>query len=312
MSETIKFGWRVPAFPVDGSRRQSFVEQINQTLQRISGRFHSAWVADHFIPWAEFEADGTDTLECWSSIAYLAGAFPELMFGSIVLCQSYRNPALLAKMAATLQLLSGGRFIFGIGAGWKEDEYRAYGYDFPKTPVRIAQLGEVVQIVRRLWQESPASFQGEYYQIVNAYCEPRPQPPPPIMIGGGGERLTLRLVAQYADWWNLPGGSVENYAHKLDVLREHCRAVGRNYDEIVKTWAFDGVAIAETEGEAQRLLSNSPFTGDNQLAGTPDQVAAGLRRFGDLGVTHFMLRFVDFPNTAGVELFAEKVIPQFA
>lgn len=307
----VKFGWRVPAFPVDGSRGSTFVDQITNTLERIQGGFDSAWVADHFIPWAESEADDTDTLECLTSICFLAGAFPELDFGSIVLCQSYRNPALLAKMGATLQVLSGGRFILAIGAGWKTDEYLAYGYEFPRASVRIAQLEEAVQIIRKMWTETPASFEGKYYRIQNAYCEPRPDPRPPIMIGGGGERLTLRAVARYADWWNIPGGSVENYAHKLDVLRGHCQAVGRDYDEIVKTWAGELVAVAETEAEARRMAEASPFDGGSNIVGTPDQVAEWLRAFTDLGVEHFILRFADFPDTAGVELFAEEVVPQF-
>jgi alkanesulfonate monooxygenase SsuD/methylene tetrahydromethanopterin reductase-like flavin-dependent oxidoreductase (luciferase family) len=269
-------------------------------------------MADHFVPWADFQAEDTDTPECWTTISCLAGAFPKLQFGSIVLCQSYRNPALLAKMAATLQVLTGGRLILGIGAGWKEDEYRAYGYDFPKDSVRIAQLAEAVQIIRRMWTETPpTSFEGQYYRIKDATCEPRPDPPPPIMIGGGGERLLLRVVAEQADWWNYPGGSVELYAHKLDVLRGHCRAVGRDYDEILKTWACELVAIAETEAEAKRMAEGSPFRGDSDIVGTPEQVADQLRRFTDLGVEHFILRFANFPDPAGAELFADTVIPQF-
>ncbi len=307
----IKFGWRVPAFPVDDSRRSTFIDQITQTLGRVQGKFDSAWVADHFIPWARFQPDDTDTLECFTTMAYLAGAFPELDFGSIVLCQSYRNPALLAKMGASLQILSGGRFILGIGAGWKEDEYRAYNYEFPKPSVRIGQLDETVRIIRKMWAEAPASFEGKYYRIENAYCEPRPEPAPPIMIGGGGEKLTLRVVAQQADWWNFPGGSPENYARKLAALRSHCEAVGRDYDDIVKTWAGEAITIAETEAEAQRIAERNPFHGPAAMVGTPPQVADQLRRFTEMGVEHVILRFADFPNTTGVTLFAEEVIPHF-
>jgi len=307
----IKFGWRVPDFPVDGSREAVFIDQITHNLERIQGKFASAWVADHFIPWARFQSDETDTIECLTTISYLAGAFPKLDFGSIVLCQSYRNPALLAKMAANLQAFSKGRFILGLGAGWKQDEYLAYNYDFPKASVRIAQLAETIQIIDKLWSETPATFAGKYYQIKNATCEPKPDPRPPLLIGGGGEKLILRLVAQYADWWNFPGGSLENYAHKLEVLRGHCQAVGRNYDDIVKTWATEVVAVAETEAKAKRMAEASPFNGGSRIVGTPDQVVQALRRFTGLGVTYFMLRFADFPNSAGAELFAQEVIPQF-
>jgi F420-dependent oxidoreductase-like protein len=306
----IQFGWRAPAFPVDDTRGPAFIDQITQTLDVIQGRFDSAWVADHFVPWAKFMPIETDTLECLTAISFLAGAYPQLNFGSIVMSQSYRNPALLAKMTATLQTMSKGRFILGLGAGWKEDEYLAYGYDYPKPSVRLAQLEEAVEIIKRMWTDTPATFEGKYYQIKDAYCEPKPNPRPPLLIGGGGEKVTLRIAAKHADWWNIPGGSVENYAHKLAVLRSHCEDVGRNYDDIRKTWAGELVAVAETEAEAQRKAEASPFNGGTRIVGTPDQVADYLRQFTDLGVTYFILRFADFPDTAGVELFAKEVIPR--
>ncbi len=306
---TLQFGWRVPAFPVDGSSSTEFTQQIHDNLRQISGKYHSAWVADHFIPWAQFQADDTPTLECLTAINYLAGAHPDLYFGSIVLCQSYRNPALLAKMTASLQWLSGGRFIFGIGAGWKQDEYEAYGYPFPQPGVRLAQLEETVQIVKRMWTETPATFEGKHYQIKDAWNEPKPNPRPPIMIGGGGEKVTLRIVAQHADWWNFPGGTLENYSHKLDVLRQHCDDVGRDYDEIRKTWACERVAVGATEAEAKRMAESSPFGGNDLLVGTAEQVADNLRLFTDLGVSYFMFRFCDFPHAEGALRFAEEVMP---
>ena len=305
----IKFGWHMPSFPDDNSRRTTFSDQILNTLDRIQGQFDSAWADDHFHPWADFQPSNTDALECFTTISFLAGVFPDIEFGSLVACQSYRNPALLAKMAATLQLFTKGRFVLGLGAGWMEEEYLAYNYEFPKASVRIGQLNETVQIIRKMWSEAPASFQGRYFRIKDAYCEPKPDPLPPIMIGGSGEKLTLRVVAQYADWWNLGGGNVEICAHKLEVLRSHCEAVGRDYDEIVKTWAAELIAIAETESEARHLASNSPFNGNNSIIGTPSQVAEQLRPFIDLGIEYFILRFADFPNTAGIELFSEAVIP---
>ncbi len=305
----IQYGIRVPAFPVNGSQGQSFTKEIEATLAAASGRFHSAWVADHFIPWASWQAAENDTLECLSSLCYLAGAFPQLHFGTIVLCQSYRNPALLAKMGATVQLLSGGRFILGIGAGWKADEYNAYGYDFPKPAVRIRQLEETVEIVKRMWTETPASFEGKYYRIENALCEPKPNPRPPVMIGGGGEQLTLRVVAKHADWWNIPGGDAARYAQKLDVLRGHCDAVGRDFDSIRKTWAGETISVASTRAQAQRYADGSPFAKGGGILGTPEEVADQLRTFTSLGVDYFILRFTDFPGTDGPRLFAEEVMP---
>lgn len=307
----VKFGWRVPAFPADESRRATFINQITHTLQKIDGKFDSFWVADHFIPWAKFADDDVDTLECWTTLCYLAATFPNFDVGSIVMSQSYRNPALLAKSAATLQLLSGGRLILGLGAGWKEDEYRAYNYDFPRASTRIQQLDEAVQIIRKMWTESPANFTGKHYQINNAYCEPRPNPMPPILIGGGGEKRTLRVVAEQADWWNLTG-TPEEYNHKLGILRSHCDAVGRDYDTIVKTWFGEGIMIAENETDAKRMMENTPYgiTFPSTIY-TPDQIAEHLQQYVALGVQHFIFRFTDFPNTDGIELFAEQVIPQF-
>jgi alkanesulfonate monooxygenase SsuD/methylene tetrahydromethanopterin reductase-like flavin-dependent oxidoreductase (luciferase family) len=310
MSE-LKFGWHMHSFPVDGSSGPAFLDQIHHTLDRIHPHFDSVWVDDHMMPWAEWQANDTPYLECTTTIAYFAAAYPSLKFGASVLCQSYRNPGLLAKMAANLQFVTGGRFLFGIGAGWMEEEYLAYNIDFPKPSVRIAQLEEAVQIVRVLWTQSPASFEGTYYRIKDAYCEPRPDPVPPLLIGGGGDRLTLRVVAKHADWWNISGGTYDNYAHKLNVLRQHCAAVGRDCDDIVKTWSAEAVAVADTEAEAQRIAAGSPYN-ENSIVGTPTQVAEQLQAFIDLGVRHLIVRLLDFPSTQGIETFAREVMPRLA
>ena len=309
----ISFGLRGPDFPLDGSRGQVFSDQIVSFCERLQGKFDSAWIADHFVPWASFMDPLTDTPECWTTLAYLAGRLPELQFGTIVACQSYRNPALLAKMAATLQTFSGGRFIMGIGAGWKKDEYLAYGYDYPERSTRLYQLEEAVQIIRQMWREPKVTFHGKYYHVEEAICEPKPNPLPPLMVGGGGKKITLRITAQYADWWNFPGCSASQYQELLEVLRGHCQKVGRDYTEIVKTWCSDCVAIAATHAAAVQIAESSPFSRAGQaIIGTPEEAAAQLQPFIDLGVTHFILRFVDFPSTAGAELFAREVIPRFA
>ena len=303
------FGWHMHSFPVDGSSGPDFTEQIHRTLECIEPHFESIWVDDHMWPWGKWQSNDTPYLECMTTISYFAAAYPSLKFGSSVLCQSYRNPGLLAKMVANLQLITGGRFIFGIGAGWMVEEYEAYNIEFPKPAVRIAQLEETIQIVKKLWTESPASFEGKYYRIKDAFCEPRPNPIPPILIGGGGEQLTLRVVAKHADMWNIPGGSLENYAHKLKVLRRHCEAVGRDYDDIVKTWSAESIALAETEAEAKRIAAASPYS-NNPIVGTPEQVAQQLQAFVDLGMTYLIVRLIDFPNSAGIELFAQEVMPR--
>jgi len=311
----VEFGLRVPSFPVDGSSGEAFIDQVIRFISEVEDDFNSAWVCDHFHPWARFVSEDTPTIEGFTAISYFSAVFERLKFGNIVLCNSYRNPALLAKMGATLQLLTGGRFILGIGAGWKEDEYIAYGYDFPPAKVRIQQLEEGVQIIRMMWTEAKATFKGKYYRIENAICSPRPKPIPPIMIGGGGEKLTLKVVAKHADWWNLPNVSVKAFKHKLKVLENHCEEIGRNPEEIKKTLG-NIVAIGKTMEEARRIAIESPFINlgdmENFIIGDPDAVVKKISEYVELGIEHFILRFLDFPKTDGAKLFAEKVIPTFS
>ena len=312
MTHTIQFGLRIPDFPLDKIRGGAFTQQIIHLLDEVHEMYDSAWEADHFIPWAGFANPTTDTLEAWTTISYLAGRYPKLTFGNLVLCQSYRSPALLAKMAATFQTFSQGRLILSIGAGWKEDEYIAYGYEFPSLPKRFEQLEETAQILRLMWKEPKATFHGKHYHVDDAICEPKPVPMIPLMIGGGGRKKTLRIAARYADLWNFPGGTIEHYAELLEVLRGHCHDVGRDYDGIIKTWATDCVAIAPTHNDAIRIAESSPlYDPAESVVGTPDEVATYLQRFIDLGVQHFILRFADFPRTEGARLFAGEVIPRF-
>jgi len=311
----IEFGLRIPSFPVDGSSGEAFIEQIIRFVKTVEEDFHSAWVCDHFHPWAQFVPETTPTIEGFTAISYLSGIFKQLKFGNIVLCNSYRNPALLAKMGATLQLLTRGRFILGIGAGWKEDEYIAYGYEFPPARIRIRQLEEAVQIIRKMWTEPKATFNGKYYRIKDAICSPRPRPVPPIMIGGGGEKLTLRVVARHADWWNLPNVSVDTFRHKSEILEKHCERIDRDPEEIKKTLG-NMVAIAKTCEKARRIAIESPFVNkenlDNFIIGDPNTVMKKILEYADLGVEHFILRFLDFPKTDGAELFAKEVIERFS
>ena len=306
----VGFGWRIPEFPIKGQPvGHEFIAQVLRSLEQVEGKFDSAWLSDHVIPWASWQDPATDNLEGWTTLNYFMGVFKRLSFGHIVLCNSFRNPALVAKMAATLSALSPDRFILGIGAGWKGDEYNSYGYDFPKASVRIEALDEAVQIIRKMWTDEVVHFNGKHYRLNGAYCNPKPNPKPPIMIGGAGERL-LKVVASQADWWN---GvlSLKLYNQKLSVLKRHCENVGRDYDSIKKTW-LGSVAIAKTEDEAGRIAKDNPFTAtDPPLTGTPEQVTRQLAEFVDLGVEYFILRFLDFPSQTGIELFTENVTREF-
>jgi F420-dependent oxidoreductase-like protein len=197
--------------------------------------FEHAWVFDHFIP---LGADSTGAcLEGWTLLAALAARTERLRVGVMVTGNTYRHPAVLANMAATIDIISRGRLDFGIGAGWNELEHQMYGIPLYTPGERIRRLGEACEVIKRLWTETSVNFDGKYYQLKNAYCEPKPvqKPYPPIVIGGGGEKLTLRVVAQYADIWNLPGGPIDMFQHKSAVLDEHCAAIGRDPSSIERS-----------------------------------------------------------------------------
>ncbi len=301
----LEFGIKVPTLSEEGIAGTKFIQSIQQYLSKVPSVFSTLWVSDHLMPWVKNQQANADTLECWSVMSYLLGIYPKMKVGSGVLCNSFRNPALLAKMAATLATFAPGRFILGIGAGWSEVEYNAYGYPFPQPAVRIGQLEEAIHIIKKMWTEDQVTFMGKYYTLREARCFPRPEPAPPIMIGGGGEQLTLRVVAKYADWWNGHAQSTEQFQHKLTVLQAHCHNVGRDYEAITKT--VEGfVAIATTHDKAKKITQRGRQA---HFYGTPDDVISQVQAYINLGIKHFMLRFLDQPHTDGLKLFATKVIP---
>jgi alkanesulfonate monooxygenase SsuD/methylene tetrahydromethanopterin reductase-like flavin-dependent oxidoreductase (luciferase family) len=212
-------------------------------------------------------------------------------------------------MGATLDALTGGRFILGIGAGYYQDDYRQYGYKYPTPAVRIRQLEEGLQIIKRLWTEDNVTFKGTYFQVENAYCNPKPNPVPPIMVAGIGEQLSIKLVAKYADWWNIPFPTVERYRHKLEVLKRHCMKIGRNPDTLVKT-QLQFVSVAETDEKAKILFHNSlygrRFRG---ISGSPQTVTRKMKEHIDIGVDYFILWFTPFPNLKNTMMFAEEIMP---
>jgi len=200
--------------------------------------FEHAWDFDHFVPLSRLGADPTGPcLEGWTLLAALAAVTERLRVGVMVTGNTYRHPAVLANMGATVDRISHGRLDFGIGAGWHEEEHAMYGIPLYQPGERIRRLGEACEVIRRLWTEEVANFEGKYYQLRNARCEPKTvqKPYPPFVIGGGGEQLTLRVTAQYADIWNFPGGPVETFEHKNAVLDEHCRAIGRDPAQIERS-----------------------------------------------------------------------------
>jgi alkanesulfonate monooxygenase SsuD/methylene tetrahydromethanopterin reductase-like flavin-dependent oxidoreductase (luciferase family) len=272
-------------------------------LDRAAHPFDSLWFPDH----VQYESH--DVAEGWTLLAYALARYPDKLCGHEVLCNSFRNPAHLAKMVATAQALSGGRVVLGIGAGWHAEEYQAYGWPFPAARARIAQLAEAIEIIRAMWTAAPVTYQGRYYQVANAYCAPQPDPLPPIMVGGAGEQYLLRVVAQHADWWNYGFIDSATYARKQGVLKEHCRAVGRDYDAITQVVRV-GVLIAETERDVQRLKTQPDVRPLEQGAiGTPEQVAELLLGIVAQGADRLTVHFADAPRLDGTALFAATVLP---
>lgn len=280
------------------------VEDTFPYIDQVVAPFDSLWFPDHL------QYGDAKVGEGWSLLTYALARYPDKICGHDVLCNSFRNPAHLAKMAATMQVISGNRVVIGIGAGWNEEEYTSYGWPFPKPKTRIMQLAESVQILKKMWTESPANFQGEYYQVNDAYCEPRPEVVPPIMIGGGGEKFTLRVVAQYADWWNFVYPDHATYKYKQVVLKQHCQDVGRDYDEIQQVMHM-GVLVAENEAELKKLRARDDIrpVGNGDIAGTPEQITEYIQTAIDQGAHRITLHFCDAPRPEGTWLFAAAVLP---
>lgn len=262
--------------------------------------YDSAWVVDHFhtVPTPTQEI----TFECMMMLAALARDTKNIRIGQIVLCNSYRNPALLAKMASTLDVLSHGRLNFGIGAGWYEHEYKAYGYPYPDAPERLRMLREALQVIHAMWSQEEAVFEGKYYQVRGAINQPKgvQKPHIPILIGGSGEKVTLKLVALYGDACNV-GGDLKTLQHKLEVLKGHCENVGRNFSDIhVTTGTY--CSIADTDEEALALVPEARKNGlaDTALVGSPATIRERIATLEAHGVHELIIDF-PFPSAKNLE-----------
>ncbi|OGD47854.1 hypothetical protein A3K69_05950 [Candidatus Bathyarchaeota archaeon RBG_16_57_9] len=293
-------------------------DQIRAVARAAEGLgYESIWVSDHlFLTPQTVE---TNCLECYTVLTALARDTGRLRLGAMVASQSYRNPALLAKVVASLDHISGGRLNFGIGAGWKDVEYNAYGYPFPGPGVRIGQLDEALEICRRMWTDDRASFKGKYYSIQEALCSPKPvQSPLPVWVGGTGDR-TLRVSAKHADAvnfsWSHPPGFIEE---RLGMLRRHCRRLGRDPSEIRVSVGLM-VVLDETREGVDARLEQLRLSRDTEymrylsrqkpnVSATPDELAELLREYVSLGVDHFILRWHYGDELRSLRLFADKVM----
>jgi F420-dependent oxidoreductase-like protein len=344
MTANVSFEFNVPVFagaPESGSEPvhrdtpclealdwESTLESV-RTAERLG--FETAWAPDHLMlgrDHAEYE--------CWTLLSALAGETTDINLGSLVLCNDYRNPALVAKMAATLDVVSGGRLELGLGAGWHEPEYEAYGWEYRDGFERLMRLDEGIRLIQRLWADDGTGdgvdFDGEHYQLQGAHCEPGPiqTPHPPILVGGQGEEVTLKLVAKHADIWNTDvfNGDRATMAHKIDVIEDHCETVGRDPDDVTYSW--DGHVICTRDDEKlesmldlvlpiqfedeyvdQPDIETATDAREYFVMGTPEECAQAIEDRVEIGVSKFQCWFLDIPDTAGMELFAEEVMAQF-
>ena len=307
MAAPTRFGLFVPQADLDAD----VLRDIAQTAER-SG-YHSLWVYDHLQNYPSPQHPAVP--EAFTLMSLLAGWTRTIRIGTMVLCDAYRNPALTAKMTATLDALSGGRLEFGYGAGWYEAEYHAYGYTFPNAPTRIAMMEEGLTIIKALWQGGPATVTGKHYRISDAICRPTPaqQPHPPITIGGGGEKLLLRAVARHADIWNYFPIPLAAYERKRAVLHEHCARLGRDPASLDQSLMVP-LATAPWEKAVRDQLEAARRNGgvwgsDDQLVqGTPDIVVPRLRDYQRRGVTFFILVLPDPTDLAQIEFVAKEVV----
>ena len=277
--------------------------------------FDHAWTFDHFIP--IFSDPLGPCFEGWTMLTALMAQVPRLRAGTLVTGNSYRNPALLANIAATLDVISGGRLEMGIGAGWWEMEYKAYGYDFPPVADRIRALGESVQIMKALWSEPRTSFAGKYYTVTDALCQPKPVQTPhiPIWVGGAGPKLTLRVVARHADGWNTFLQPREDYQLLLGALEQHCDKAGRDAATVRKSIAANMVIDtdpARLEAKLAAVARGRNMAPDElrkrALVGTPDDMASQLLGLAEQGVDHVILSIrAPYPED-DMSLFAREVI----
>jgi len=308
----MKFGIHNPSW-LFGSDPHEIFEKLKQKALWAEGHgFVWFSVMDHLIQIPNVGAAEEPFMEGWTVLSALAAVTSRIRLATLVTSVAYRNPALLAKMASGVDIISRGRLTFGVGAGWYDAEYQQYGWLFPELPaLRIGQMEEAIRLIKTMWAEPRATFHGKYFHVEGALLEPKPvqKPHPPILIGGSGEQLTLRAVARVGDACNI-FGTPEVVKSKFDVLRRHCDAAGRDFAEIERT-NLTGLLLARNEAELkskrERLALPHPFRG---YALTVSQAADLVGRYRDVGVQMFICSFHK-NDRESMELLAEGVMPRF-
>lgn len=314
-------GWRLDLVAIESAEQWPTILSVAKAIEAAG--YESVWVYDHFhtVPVPTQEV----TYEAWALMAALAATTDTVRLGQMCTCNGYRSPSYLAKVATSIDAISGGRLEMGIGAGWYEHEYDGYGYPFPKPSVRIGELGEAVEIMKRMWTEDEVHFDGKYYKLDGAICQPKStqQPHIPFWIAGGGEKLTLNVAARYASYTNF-GQSVAEFQHKSEILRGHCEDVGTDYDAIVRSTNFN-VICEETEADVEDRIGwikdhYRPFVSADRLegmeamwrktSGTPEQLVEQIKPWTDAGLSYAIVYFQEAAyDTSGLERFAREVTP---
>src|SRR4051795_9270708 len=319
-------GWRHDLVGIDTAKQWEAMLGVARLAEDL--QFESVWVYDHFhtVPVPSEEA----THEAWTLMAAFGAATTRVRLGQMCTCMGYRNPMYLAKVSATVDAVSGGRVEMGIGAGWYEHEWNAYGYGFPTAGDRIAMLAEGVEIMRQAWEKGVATYAGEHYQVDGAICRPTPlqEGGIPLWIAGGGERKTLRIAAQHASYTNY-APTLEGFRHKSQVLAAHCKDLGRDFDEIVRSANYN-VFIGRDEAELadrlrgledrlrpylspEGLASTVEQHANGPLVGTPEQIVERLTELQEAGMTYAIANFHEAAyDDSGIRLFAEQVMPALA
>jgi F420-dependent oxidoreductase-like protein len=321
-------GWRHDLVGIDPAEQWRTMNDLARHAD--AGAWESIWVYDHFhtVPVVTEEA----THEAWTLMAAFAATTSRVRLGQMCTCMSYRNPMHLAKIATTVDIVSGGRIEMGIGGGWYEHEWRAYGYGFPRIGERLGRLDEGVQIMRQAWTTGSATLDGRYYTVDGAQNRPLPlqEGGIPLWVAGGGEKVTLRIAAQYAQYTNF-AGSAEAFDHKSGILREHCERLGTDFSAITRSANYN-VMIGETEAEVEQGLQRleervTPFLGAEAAAsivaeyrspealavGTPAQIVDRLADMASRGMDYGIFYFPDAAyDRSGIELFEREVLPALA
>jgi F420-dependent oxidoreductase-like protein len=304
-------GWRMDLNGIPPENQWDTILKASKDIEDLN--YESVWVYDHFHTVPSPTQD--PTFECWSLMAALSQVTESVRIGQMCTCNSYRNPAYLTKVASTIDSMSGGRLEFAIGAGWYDQEYKAYGYEYPSAGVRLKMLEEALQIYIAMNTEDKASFEGEYYSITNAINQPKPlqKPYPPLWVCGGGEKVTLKLLAKYGDYGNWDV-DINGFVHKSEILKGHCEQQNREYSEIKKT-LHTNVIIGENQKDLDNKINKiTEVTGipkemyiNKPLVGTVDEVFDTIDEFKSIECAYIIAYVPDIVWGNSLEILSQKI-----